>query len=870
MEQTNAVAVTRAWGATLLLTMLAGGMLGCSKKETDKPGGGDIVQPTEDCTGAECAQNAQPVNWEDAAPTYSSNLRIVDALGQPIADAVVTVGDRMDKSSADGLARVGPADARSASRVRVEKPGQTPTVTTTTAWKSGRSTQEIGLQPIGEEKAFKADEPVVIGDGGARAEIKSRSLAGADGARATSGKARATYLSREKTGRSSMPAAKGAVDNNGTPSAIDELFGVFYLHFVDDQERPLNLAAGQAAILDFPVPTDAGVKAGDSLPLWSLDENSAEWKKESSCKVEERKRGSEKDLVCKGAVSHFSYWAMASEVDIYAPGSVGCVNTTVSNEKGACFKAAVLSQTLYVCNSQGEDCTSSGPVREAFLPGKGQEPNWCSVMDAANTYRVQLVYDVDASGCEMLDMPPESGRRTLTTDAFKLDSFADTLGSELMLNFTLQGERDCPTLCQQIPFEIKLTDLNSPIWIDHDNDGYFYAPSGPATIVAGEPVDCNDDDARTHPYATEVFCVAEDLNCDGKTQEAAKSHADVSDPQAWNLFCGLCLAVKGNKLDLADELTGNLYDENCDGKIEDRDGDGASEPTDCNDYDSGSSPTEKEVLGNFADEDCDGRILDADDDGVLAPEHVVIAADIGRDAKDFVDCDDFDPATNPSTKPADEAGALVPFYYNRAGTLRRSAAWCSLFDADGLPNATYYRVAKDLSCDGIVTDADGDGFAAAGDLNLGAELAIDCDDMDPRVKPTSVEDVACMPPADLPNDSTCEVNIQPIGEGCPVLTLSGVVLRTACEETKNQDGTGTGAGVCAFSGWWDGNPLGINPGAMWGPCDGDGPMAECPENGQCGGPLPYTDAFTKYIESTYLGGDALYFKGMCFPVCAIP
>ena len=54
-------------------------------------------------------------------------------------------------------------------------------------------------------------------------------------------------------------------------------------------------------------------------------------------------------------------------------------------------------------------------------------------------------------------------------------------------------------------------------------------------------------------------------------------------------------------------------------------------------------------------------------------------------------------------------------------------------------------------------------------------------------------------------------------------------------------------------------------------CDGaGGPLAECPQGQQCGGELPYTDAFTAYIEDTYLDGKPILFKGMCFPVCVIP
>jgi hypothetical protein len=83
-----------------------------------------------------------------------------------------------------------------------------------------------------------------------------------------------------------------------------------------------------------------------------------------------------------------------------------------------------------------------------------------------------------------------TGRRSRQQSGIRVDAY-----------FTLNGVRDCGTLCQQVPFEVKLKDLDSPVWIDHDNDGYYNAPAGAATFVPGVRIDCNDDDASTHPGA---------------------------------------------------------------------------------------------------------------------------------------------------------------------------------------------------------------------------------------------------------------------------------------------------------------------------------------------------------------------------------
>jgi hypothetical protein len=93
-------------------------------------------------------------------------------------------------------------------------------------------------------------------------------------------------------------------------------------------------------------------------------------------------------------------------------------------------------------------------------------------------------------------------------------------------------------------------------------------------------------------------------------------------------------------------------------------------------------------------------------------------------------------------------------------------------------------------------------------------------------------------------------------------------VQTSCEEALDR-GMKTGQGVCAFVGWSEGNPLTLEPGRLWGPCDGAGPLAECPSGAQCGGPIPYTSEAEDYLRKTFAGGAALVFEGMCFPRCSL-
>jgi hypothetical protein len=219
---------------------------------------------------------------------------------------------------------------------------------------------------------------------------------------------------------------------------------------------------------------------------------------------------------------------------------------------------------------------------------------------------------------------------------------------------------------------------------------------------------------------------------------------------------------------------------------------------------------------------------------------------------------------------ASAEAALSGFYYPSNGVIRREIWFCGYFEQKGVPSWLYYYNVKDRNCDGKITDLDGDGFTAPGDLTFGPERATDCDDLDPRNRPLSQTDATCVVRADHANDSSCDVLSRSGAEGCPILTLSGTELVTTCEEAK-RNGIGTGMGGCSFAGWAERNPLSINPGTSWGPCDGAGPLAECPSGSSCFGMLAYTPQMTSYLERTYLPeGERLSFAGMCFPACKLP
>jgi hypothetical protein len=216
--------------------------------------------------------------------------------------------------------------------------------------------------------------------------------------------------------------------------------------------------------------------------------------------------------------------------------------------------------------------------------------------------------------------------------------------------------------------------------------------------------------------------------------------------------------------------------------------------------------------------------------------------------------------------PADEAGQLAAFFTPDGARL---VSYCDYFDAEGAASRLFQYTVQDLNCDGRFSDLDGDGWTAPGDAALGEEVALDCDDTDPRAVPEAAPDDAtsCEPPAAPDNLSECRSEPAGTADRCPV--LFGGARHSRCLPTLSADGTMSEISVCSFFGWETSEPLVAEPGVAFGPCDGDGGLLPaCGDGLQCaGGGAPYSAALRRALESFTEGG-SLAFEGMCFPLCA--
>lgn len=706
--------------------------------------------------GAECPADAPRLDFGGDEPQFEAHVRVVDLAGEPVDKARVEIGARSAVTDASGRATIKKLDARSPAALKVSSDEAAPYYARTDAFKSGQTTHNVTVSPLGFKGKVELDAPLVVQKDFGRLSLPKAALADAEGRRAKRADLEmADLIGNDKNSQARLREFK-AVDKNGKPSAVKRVEAVANVRF-SDSDGALDLAPTKSAELELKLPDDSDARPGDKRSLWSLDEKTLTLREESECVVEERGADGEKRArVCKGRVSHFSVWAVGSPPSAADPLTLSCLEVRPAAADDACFAIEVERVFLLACDENGDACAETAYRDASFAPGEGREAAYCGVLEWSPSYRAAVLYHSDVRGCG--DARLEGGRRIKLSEP--LSTPAED--AQLLEAFAANARSACVERCISLPVRIDADDLTAPVLKDGDNDGH-YAAGARATLFPGRRADCDDGDAHIHPGAPELFCGDVDRDCDGQAPEGARSASALADDLAWNAACALC----GADVTRADEVPGNLLDEDCDGSAEDRDGDGHAEPDDCDDFSADVAPGRSELPGNPVDEDCDGVSLDWDGDGRPAPQHAYLAEAAGIDPARCDDCDDYD-------------AALYP-------------------DAPGAPDA----------CESEAGEA-----------------------------------------------------------GCPAFPWSGATVQTHCEEAL-EDGQPTGTGVCVFGGWSEGGPLSLAPGQVWGPCDGDGPLPDCPSDAQCGGPLPYADEIAEYLARGFSDGAPLVFQGMCFPRCEL-
>jgi len=101
------------------------------------------------------------------------------------------------------------------------------------------------------------------------------------------------------TTRDLMPGALLGLNEQGDRQML-RTFGMIGVELSDPSGAELNIAAGQIAKLEFPLPTEVASDAPQSIPLWHFNETTGVWEEEGSAV-----RSGD---VYSAEVSHFSWW----------------------------------------------------------------------------------------------------------------------------------------------------------------------------------------------------------------------------------------------------------------------------------------------------------------------------------------------------------------------------------------------------------------------------------------------------------------------------------------------------------------------------------------------------------------------------------
>lgn len=468
---------------------------------------------------------------------------------------------------------------------------------------------------------------------------------------------------------------------------------------------------------------------------------------------------------------------------------------------------------------------------------------------------------------------------------------------------TFDPEQACATYNVPPPTEEQLL---AAAYADKDGDKFPALPEGYAPSDADRKNwDCNDADAAVNPNAAEIANNNVDENCDGVALMQKNPRDYPNNPEAWNALCythcgsaaPLTCPANGPILPDAQDTPGDAFDQDCNGFVTDRDGDGyavkgdnspfAGRITgdDCDDKNPDANPGAQEQPGNIYDENCDGVALDRDNDGFYHPDHYPQG---GTDGSKYGDCNDADDKVKPQTYAQGGNESFLAGYFTEqypGGPMDRSYNYCWLFNSRRLPNATFRALAVDKNCDGWVTDMDGDGWTVPGDKTLGAERAWDMNDYDPRVYPGAPSTIDWLPPpmeqmsgGNAPGCEASPVTPDFVNDGsaCPNMPDGS---RTFCDHLNDADGDWWLVNVCNPRQWRDGDnplrPLAVTAGdRTWGPCQFGGTNTNLPSCGpglQCAYKnqgVRFSQAYLDVLRTQFnIDLSSAEFFGMCLPSC---
>ncbi|HEX8438743.1 MAG TPA: hypothetical protein VF697_26790, partial [Archangium sp.] len=244
---------------------------------------------------------------EVVAPKGTSFLvELQDVEGKPVPGAVVKAQGRKVTANEQGLVLL---EELTPGRfvVQVEAPGFVPHARELELGTDAATATSIRLMPLGEPIRFDTTQPSQVQRGGVKVVLPAGALRDANGKPVT-GEADMYIVPIDPT-TEALRAAPGPL--LGLSASGGEQVGLesFFMAEINIQQqgRPLQLAEGVKATLEFPIPAAIHDRApvDSTIPAWWFDTQSGIWREEGAGLVTESEPGKRLWTV---QVSHFTSW----------------------------------------------------------------------------------------------------------------------------------------------------------------------------------------------------------------------------------------------------------------------------------------------------------------------------------------------------------------------------------------------------------------------------------------------------------------------------------------------------------------------------------------------------------------------------------